>query len=60
MRQLVRPVRPLRCELCGGVMKFVRRVAAPGTDLSMALYQCEQCRHTVTKSIEEDEREGGR
>jgi hypothetical protein len=49
----------LRCEIRGGLMKFVRRVPTPSTELSLAFYQSEQCRHTVTKPIENDEREGG-
>ena len=54
MERLVRPVRSMRCELCGGAMKFVRQLPAAGGGVNMALYQCEQCRHTVTKSIEKD------
>jgi hypothetical protein len=54
MRHLVRAIKPMRCELCGGTMKLVRHLPAAGGDLSMALYQCERCRHTVVKAVEED------
>jgi len=54
MKSLVRSIRPMRCELCGGAMKLVRHLPAPGGNVNSALYQCEQCRHTVTKPIEGD------
>jgi hypothetical protein len=56
MPPLAQPVTPLRCELCGGPMKLVRRLSAPDAALRMALYQCEHCRHTMTRSVEDDER----
>jgi hypothetical protein len=37
-------------------MKLVRRLSAPDAALQMALYQCEQCRHMTTRSVEDDER----
>jgi hypothetical protein len=57
MWQSARSISPLRCDLCGGVMTFVRRLAASGADVHMALYRCEQCQHTITRPIEGDERE---
>jgi DNA replicative helicase MCM subunit Mcm2 (Cdc46/Mcm family) len=37
-------------------MKLIRRLSTPDAALQMALYQCEQCRHTMTRSVEDDER----
>jgi hypothetical protein len=54
MRGFVRALKPLRCELCGGPMRLVRRLPATGDGPNMAVYQCERCQHTLVKAIEED------
>jgi len=50
-----RPLIPIRCELCGGPMKLVRRMFAPDAQSQMALYQCEKRGHTVTRPVQGDE-----
>jgi hypothetical protein len=45
---------PPRCELCGGPMKLLRRLPATGAQPQMVLYQCEQCRHTMTRQFEDE------
>ena len=35
-------------------MKFVRQLPVSGGGVNMALYQCEQCRHTVAKPVEKE------
>jgi len=47
---------PLRCVVCGGPMKLVRRIAAPDAQLQLAVYQCEQCQHIVTLPAEDEAR----
>lgn len=45
---------PLRCEICGGVMKFVRSTPRLGAHPELATYQCEQCRHVATLPVEDE------
>jgi hypothetical protein len=45
---------PPRCELCGGRMKLVRRVLGSDVQARRALYQCEQCRHTMILPAEDE------
>ena len=47
---------PLRCVLCGGSMKLVRRISASDAQSQLAVYQCEQCQYTVTLPAEEEAR----
>jgi hypothetical protein len=47
---------PLRCALCGGSMKLVRRILASDAQSQLAVYQCEQCQYTVTLAAEEEAR----
>ena len=47
---------PLRCVLCGGPMKLIRRISAPDAQLQLAVYQCEQCQNTVTLPAEDEAR----
>lgn len=45
---------PLRCKLCGGPMKLVRKLPAADAQPEMAVYQCEQCRHKVTQPVQDE------
>lgn len=44
---------PLRCDICGGVMKLVRSIPRLGAHPELATYQCEQCRHVATLPVED-------
>lgn len=46
--------KPPHCELCGGVMKFVRRVSPPDAQVAISLYRCEGCGHTVSLPEQEE------
>jgi hypothetical protein len=47
---------PLRCELCGGPMKLIRRIPAVGTQPQSAHYQCEKCGHTISVPVRDEAR----
>ena len=46
---------PVRCALCGGPMKLVQRTSVPDAQSPMAVYQCEKCRHMVTRPVSGEE-----
>jgi len=54
MREVLPSLKPMRCELCGGVMKLVRQASAPAEGAAVAIYRCEQCQHTVSRPVEEN------
>jgi predicted SprT family Zn-dependent metalloprotease len=47
---------PFHCDLCGGPMKLIRKISAPDAQSELAVYQCEQCRHTVTLPAQDEAR----
>jgi hypothetical protein len=46
--------KPPHCELCGGVMKVIRRVSPPDAQVAISLYRCERCGHTVSLPEQEE------
>jgi hypothetical protein len=53
------PLSPLRCELCGGVLKPVRSTPRLGGYSELVTFKCEQCGHIVTKPVEDGKPQGG-